>query len=392
MARVDGNSCEIWAPTQNPQAAQTEVARVLGMPLDKVRVHVTFLGGGFGRKSKADFCSEAAWLSRQLRAPVRVQFTREDDVRHDYVNTVSTNRLTAGLDANGRVVAWRHRTAFPSIGSVFGAPAKPRLEDLQQGVLDLALAVPNVSAEICDATAHTRIGWLRSVYNIFQGFSIGSFVDELADAKKADPREVWLELIGPPRTMSLSDLGIEKLPNYGQPLEKHPVDAGRLRNVIERVTRLAGWRGRQTGGRAFGLAAHRSFLSYTAVVASVVNRPNGSIAVDEVWVSFDAGTIVNTDRVRAQMEGSVIFGMSLAFYGAITMKGGAIEQDNFRGGGRIVRMGRSTAPDYGGSGGQHGGTRRRWRTGGAASCAGNRECDICADGETISRAAIEQVD
>ena len=391
VARVDGNSCEIWAPTQNPQAAQTEVARVLGTPIDKVRVHVTFLGGGFGRKSKADFCSEAAWLSRQLRAPVRVQFTREDDLRHDYVNSVSTNRLTAGLDGNGRVVAWRHRTAFPSIGSVFGAPAKPGLEDLQQGVLDLALAVPNVSAEICDATAHTRIGWLRSVYNIFQGFSIGSFVDELADAKQVDPGEMWLELIGPPRTMSLSDLGIEKLPNYGQPLDKHPVDAGRLRNVIERVTRVAGWRGRQTGGRAFGLAAHRSFLSYTAVVASVVTRPNGSIAVDEVWVSFDAGTIVNSDRVRAQMEGSVIFGMSLAFYGAITMKGGAIEQDNFRGGGRIVRMGeapRRITVDLVDS---TNGTRRRWRTGGAASCAGNRECDICADREAISRAPVEQV-
>ena len=339
VARVDGNRCEVWAPTQNPQAAQTEVARVLGTSPDKVMVHVTFLGGGFGRKSKADFCSEAALLSRRLGAPVRVQFTREDDVRHDYVNTVSTNRLTAGLDGSGRVVAWRHRTAFPSIGSVFGAPATPGLEDLQQGVLDLALAVPNVSAEICAATAHTRIGWLRSVYNIFQAFSIGSFVDEIADARKADPRDVWLELIGPPRTMSLADLGVEKLANYGQPLAKHPVDAGRLRNVIERVTRAAGWSGRGKGGRAFGLAAHRSFLSYTAVVASVVTRPGGTIAVDEVWVSFDAGTIVNSDRVRAQLEGSVIFGMSLAFYGGITMKGGAIEQDNFRGGGRIVRMG-----------------------------------------------------
>jgi isoquinoline 1-oxidoreductase subunit beta len=339
VARVDGNSCEVWAPTQNPQATQTEVARVLGTSVDKVRVDVTFLGGGFGRKSKADFCSEAAWLSRRLGAPVRVQFTREDDVRHDYVNTVSTNRLTAGLDANGRVTAWRHRTAFPSIQSVFGGPARPGLDDLQQGVLDLALAVPNVTAEICDATAHTRIGWLRSVYNIFQGFSIGSFVDELADAKKADPRDVWLELIGPPRKMSLSDLGVERMRNYGQPLDKHPVDAGRLRNVIERVTRAAGWGERRKAGRALGLAAHRSFLSHTAVVASVVKRPNGTIAVDEVWVSFDAGTIVNTDRVRAQMEGSVIFGMSLAFYGAITMKGGAIEQNNFRGGGRIVRIG-----------------------------------------------------
>ncbi len=338
VAHVSGNRCEVWAPTQNPQAAQTEVARVLGMPPDNVRVHVTFLGGGFGRKSKADFCSEAALLSKRVGVPVRVQFTREDDVRHDYVNAVSTNRLTAGLDANGRVVAWRHRTAFPSISSVFGGPAKPGNDDLQQGVLDLAFAVPNLSAEICDATAHTRIGWLRSVYNIFQGFSIGSFVDEIAEAKKADPRDVWLELIGPPRKMSLSDLGIEKLPNYGQPLEQHPVDAGRLRNVIERVTKAAGWRGRQTGGRAFGLAAHRSFLSYTAVVASVVKRANGTFGVEDVWISFDAGTIVNSDRVRAQMEGSVIFGMSLALYGGITMKGGAIEQDNFRGGGRIVRI------------------------------------------------------
>ena len=273
VASVTGNSCEVWAPTQNPQGAQTEVARVLGTTKEKVRVHVTFLGGGFGRKSKADFSSEAAFLSRRMGAPVRVQFTREDDVRHDYVNTVSTNLLTAGLDANGRVIAWRHRTAFPSISSLFGGPAKPGNDDLQQGVLDLGLAVPNVTAEICDATAHTRIGWLRSVYNIFQGFSIGSFVDEIAHAKSADPRDVWLEILGPPRQMSLSDLGVEKLPNYGQPLDKYPVDVGRLRNVIERVTRASRWSERGKDGRSLGLAAHRSFLSYTAVVASVVKRP-----------------------------------------------------------------------------------------------------------------------
>jgi isoquinoline 1-oxidoreductase beta subunit len=338
VARVDGDRCEVWAPTQNPQAAQTEVARVLGTTPEKVRVHVTFLGGGFGRKSKADFCSEAAFLSRRLGGPIRVQFTREDDVRHDYVNAVSANRLTAGLDANGRVVAWRHRTAFPSISSTFGGKATPGNDDLQQGVLDLALAVPNVTAEIGEAEAHTRIGWLRSVYNIFQGFAIGSFVDEIANAKGADPRDVWLDIIGPPRKMSLSDLGIERLPNYGQPLEQHPVDAGRLRNVIERVTRAAGWDQRRQRGRALGLAAHRSFLSYTAVVASVVRRPNGTVGVEDVWMSFDAGTIVNSDRVRAQLEGAVIFGMSLAMYGGITMKRGAIQQDNFRGGGRIVRI------------------------------------------------------
>ena len=338
VARVVDGRCEIWAPTQNPQAARTEVARALGVSEDKVQVHVTFLGGGFGRKSKADFCSEAALLARKVGAPVRVQFTRADDVRHDYVNTVSANRLTAGLDGNGRIIAWRHRTAFPSIGSTFGEPSHPSLDDLQQGVLDLAIAVPNITAETGDAAAHTRIGWLRSVYNIFQAFAIGSFVDELAGAKNADVRDVWFELLGPGRKMSLADLGVEQLKNYGQPLEKHPVDSARLRNVIERVTRSARWDQRKAERRTLGLAAHRSFLSYAAVVASVVQDKQGKLRVDEAWLSFDAGTIVNLDRVRSQLEGSLIFGMSLALFGGITMKAGAIEQDNFRGGGRIVRM------------------------------------------------------
>ncbi|MDP2272374.1 MAG: molybdopterin-dependent oxidoreductase [Archangium sp.] len=339
VARMTSDLCEVWAPTQNPQAAQKEVARALGVPLEKVRVHVTFLGGAFGRKAKADFCSEAAVLAKMLGVPVRMQFTREDDLRHDYVNTVSTNRLTAGLDPSGRVVALRYRTAFPSIQSLFGDPATPEPEDLQQGVLDLAFAVPNLTAEIGVATAHTRIGWLRSVYNIFQGFSIGSFVDELAHERKADPRDVWLELIGPPRKLSLSDLGVKELKNYGQPLELHPVDAGRLRNVIDRVTRAARWDERGRDGRFLGLAAHRSFLSYVAAIVSMIKRPDGKLVVDEVWVALDAGIIVNAERVRAQMEGSVIFGMSLALYGGITMKNGAIEQENFRDGGRIVRMG-----------------------------------------------------
>lgn len=341
VARVDGERCEVWAPTQNPQAARKEVARALGTSEENVQVHVTFLGGGFGRKSKADFCSEAALLARAVGAPVRVQFTRADDLRHDYVNTVSTNRLTAGLDETGRVIAWRHRTAFPSIMSLFGGAARPGADDLQQGVTDLAFAVPNLSAEICDATAHTRIGWLRSVYNIFQAFSIGCFVDELAQAKGADVRDVWLELLGPARKMSLSDLGVTALRNYGQPLEKHPVDAGRLRHVLERVTRASGWDERARQGRALGLAAHRSFLSYTAVVASVAKNAAGKLVVDEVWLAFDAGTVVNLDRVRSQMEGAIMFGMSLALFGEITMKNGAIEQDNYRGGGRILRIGQA---------------------------------------------------
>lgn len=340
VARVDGDTCEIWAPTQNPQAVQTAVAQALGTAPEKVVVHVTFLGGGFGRKSKADFCVEAALLARETAAPVRVQWTREDDVRHDYLNTVATIRLTAGLDAGGRVVAWRHRSAFPPIATLFGGPSIPGPGELQQGVLDVALDVPNVRAEAGEAEAHTRIGWLRAVYNLFQAFAIGSFVDEIAHARRTDPRDTWLELLGPPRVASLEELGIPELRNYGQPVDEHPVDVGRLRGVIERVTRAARWDERT--GRHLGLAAHRSFLSYAAAVVSVVEKPDGRIAVDEVWIAFDAGTVVNPDRVHAQMEGAAIFGMSLALYGGITFREGAVEQSNFRDGGRVVRM--SEAP------------------------------------------------
>ncbi|RYZ71650.1 MAG: xanthine dehydrogenase family protein molybdopterin-binding subunit, partial [Proteobacteria bacterium] len=159
FSRAKGGSCEVWAATQNPQAAQTEVARVLGIPESRVTVHVTFLGGGFGRKSKADFCSEAALLSKKVGKPVRVQFTRPDDIHNDYLNTVNVSKLTASLDAKGKVTGWRHRTAFPPIASTF-APnmVLPQAGDLQQGVLDLAISVPNVRAESGKAEAHVRVG------------------------------------------------------------------------------------------------------------------------------------------------------------------------------------------------------------------------------------------
>jgi isoquinoline 1-oxidoreductase beta subunit len=330
VAHFQGDTCEVWAPTQNPQAARTEAARALGLAPEKVQVHVTFLGGGFGRKSKADFVSEAVLLAKAAGVPVRVQWTREDDVQHDYYHSVSAQRLSAGLDEQGKVVAWRHRTAFPPIGTLFGGGDTPGAGDLQQGVLDLPLAVPNVRAEACEAHAYVRIGWLRSVYNIFHAFSVNSFIDELAHARGVDPLAMRLELLGPPRVVTLAELGVEQVANYGATLEAHPIDTGRMRRVVERVTELARWSDRKKEGRALGLAAHRSFLSYVAVVVSVVRAPGGKLSVDEAWVVVDAGTVINPDRVRSQMEGSVIFGMSAALHGAITMKGGVVQQSNFR--------------------------------------------------------------
>ncbi|MDQ3367739.1 MAG: molybdopterin-dependent oxidoreductase [Myxococcota bacterium] len=339
LARFVDGRAEIWAPTQHPQAARTEVARVLGIGEDKVTVNVTLLGGGFGRKSKADFPSEAAFLARELGVPVRVQWTREDDIHHGYYNAVNAQRLRAGLDERGKVTAWHHRTAFTPIKSTFVAGADtPEATDLQQGVLDVALDVPNIRAEACRAPVHARIGWYRSVYNIFHAFAVGSFIDELAVARGMDPRETWLDVIGPARRLGLADLGIAKLPNYGESLDRHPVDAGRLRTVIERVTASARWADRKRAGRALGLAAHRSFVSYTAVVISVVPDPQRKLRIDEAWIAMDAGTVANQDRVHAQLEGSVIMGISNAMFGGITMKRGRTEQSNFRDA-RIARIG-----------------------------------------------------
>lgn len=329
VAHVTAAGCEVWSATQDPQTTRKEVAKALGLDVAKVTVHVTLLGGGFGRKSKPDYAVEAALLSRAAGAPVRVQWMREDDVRHDYYHTVSTQKLVAALDASGKVTGWLHRIAFPSIRSTFKPGVVHADEgELGQGVLDLPLAVPNVRAENGEAPAHVRIGWLRSVNNIHHGFAIGSFVDELAHARGKDARETWLDILGAPRIVTTAELGVDKVPNYGTPLDKHPIDTARHRRVLERVTEMCDWKNKK--GRALGLSVHRSFLTYVATVVSVVLDPKGKPHVEEAWVACDAGLVVNPDRARAQMEGAVVFGMSLALHGSITMKNGAVEQTNFR--------------------------------------------------------------
>ena len=339
VAQVDGGRCEIWACTQDPGTARSEVATALGLAEKDVTVHVTFLGGGFGRKSKPDFIVEAALLAREAGAPVRVQWTREDEVRHAYYHATCSQALAAGLDADGKVVAWRHRVAFPSIGATFtSGTTRPGGGELQQGLLDLPLGVPNLTIETGEAAAHLRIGWFRSVCNVNHAFGVQSFIAELAAATARDPREVLLEVIGPARTVSAADAGVASIPNYGRSLTDHPIDVGRLRAVIERVTEAADWDAARKAGRAVGLAAHRSFLTYVAVVAEVSRDARGKVRVDQVWIAADAGTIVNADRVRAQLEGAVIFGMTIALHGEITVKDGAVEQTNFRDH-KIVRIG-----------------------------------------------------
>ena len=329
VARFDGKRCEVWACTQSPQTAQKQLAKSLGLEVKDVTVHVTLLGGGFGRKSFPDFAVEAALLAREAGAPVRVQWTRDDDLRHSTYHAISAQSLAAGLDANGKVVAWRQRVAFPSISSTFDVAAiRPSAADeISMGLSDLPLAAPNVSVQTGVAPAHLRIGWLRSVCNIQHAFAVDSFIDELAHAAKRDPRDMLVETLGPARALTAAGQGVTKLDNYGETIEHNPIEVGRLHRVIEKVTQMAGW---GKSSRPLGLAAHASFASYVAIVAQVSKGPRGDVRVDEAWIAADAGTLINPDRVRYQMEGAFVFAMSNALHGAITVEKGAVVQRNYR--------------------------------------------------------------
>lgn len=328
VARYADGRCEVWACTQAPQAAREEVAKALGLPAANVTVNVTLLGGGFGRKSKPDFIVEAALLSKATGKPVKLTWTREDDVVNDYFHAVSFEHLEAGLDEAGKVVGWLHRTAAPSIASTFAPdPKHESASELAQGVTDLPFAIPNVRIENPEASAHTRIGWFRSVYNIPHAFAIQSFVAELAHAAGRDHKDFLLDLLGPARRIDSATLGDGW--NYGEDPAVHPVDTGRWRRVIETVAREAGWGRTLPKGRGLGLAAHRSFVTYTAVACEVEVGADGKIAVPRVDIAVDCGPQVNPDRVRSQMEGAVIQGLGIALYGEISFKQGRAEQSNF---------------------------------------------------------------
>jgi isoquinoline 1-oxidoreductase beta subunit len=327
--RIVNGKCEVWACVQSPQAARDLVAKRLGMSPADVTVHVTLLGGGFGRKSKPDFAIEAAVVSKAMEGkPVKVTWTREDDLMHTYFHTVSVEHLEAGVDAQGKPVAWMHRSVAPTIFSTFveGAKNEAALE-LGMGVINVPFAIPNVRIENPEAVAHTRIGWFRSVSNIPHAFAVQSFVAELAAAAGRDQKDYLLEVIGPARRISpemLSDTW-----NHGESPERYPVDTGRLRRVVETVAREAGWGRQMPKGRGLGIAAHYSFVSYVAAVVEVAVDDQGVVTIPRVDVAVDCGATVNPDRVRAQMQGATVMGVSVAMLGEMSFKGGRAEQQNF---------------------------------------------------------------
>lgn len=322
--------CEVWTCTQTPQRARDMAAAFTGLKKDKVKVNVTLLGGAFGRKSKPDYVAEAAFLSKVSGAPVKVTFTREDDIKHDYYHFISAHYMKAGLDNAGKPNAWLHRAIYPDIGTTF-APKSSNVGNLIQGVSNMWYDIPNVRAEGGAPDAHLRIGWVRSVGNIQNAFAVGSFTAELAHKAGRDPGEYLLELLGEPRVLTLG-----KGPQ-GNPLARGPIDLGRMRAVTETVMKAANWGRKLPDNHGMGVAVHFSFLSYVATVAEVSAGADGKIKVEKIYSAIDAGQVVNVDRVKSQLEGAATFGMSIAMYGEITTENGQVAQDNYNNY-QVVRM------------------------------------------------------
>jgi isoquinoline 1-oxidoreductase subunit beta len=332
VARIVDGKAEVWAPVQSPYGARKDIAEALKMPIENVTIHVTLLGGGFGRKSKWDFMLEAALLSQKLGgAPLLLQWTREDDIQHAFYHTTAVERIEVAVDDKGKVTGWRHRTVAPSIVSTFKKDDGYQFPiEYGMGFVDVPFDVPNFRCENGQAMAHTRIGWYRSVSNVQRAFAVQSAVCEVAHKLGRDPKDFLLELIGPDRKIDPKASGFPAdFWNYGEPYEEFPIDTARLKNVIRVAAEKAEWGKQLPPRQGIGIAAHRAFASYVASAVHVAIDDGGIIRVPHVTSVIDCGFHVNPERIRSQMEGAAVMGMSNALYSGITFKNGAVEQSNY---------------------------------------------------------------
>ena len=329
LAHVHDNVCEVWAPVQDPQGARRALADTLKLDLESVTVNVTLLGGAFGRKSKPDFVVEAALVSRTIGQPVKILWTREDDIQHDFYHFPAAQHLKVGIDANNKVTSWLHRSVFPPIEGTNDPNAKEAGgAELSMGMIDLPYIIDNVSCETQQAVVRTRIGWLRSVANVHHVFAVGCTLDEVATARGVDPIQNTLELLGGDRNIDFGPLTPEYW-NYGEKPEDFPWSTARFRHVIETVREKSQWGKSLPKGSGQGFAAHRSFLTYVACVVEVTVDANNKIRIPKVDYVVDCGIPVNPERIKAQFEGGAAFAASLALKSEITVNNGAVQQSNF---------------------------------------------------------------
>jgi isoquinoline 1-oxidoreductase beta subunit len=325
-AWVHDGACEVWAPVQDPQDTRRLVADWLGVAPAKVTINVTLLGGGFGRKSQTDFVLEAVEVSRQAGKPVKLFWTREDDIRNSYFHAEAVQSLRARLGADGLPRAWSIRAAYPSIDWMWEKGLEhPQPWEMGMGLTNLPFDVQHLSIEACRAPVPIRIGWLRSVCNVWQAFALNGFVDEMAQAAGADPVAYRLRLLGADRVFPAPNE--DQAP--GGSFSGTHVDTARYRRVIEHLARAVRWGEPLPEGRFRGFASHNSFWSYVATVVEIEVRGDEPARVVRVDTAVDCGLVVNPDGVRAQVEGATIYGLGIARFGRITAREGRVEQSNF---------------------------------------------------------------
>ncbi len=302
-AHVRADRCDVWAPTQNQTNTQATAARITGLDPKSVFVHTTFLGGGFGRRFETDYVAEAVEVSKAMGSPVKVTWSREDDMQHDYYRTASVARFTAGLDADGWPLVWMNRIACPSLLSRFG-PVKDNLDSRSvEGCDSVPYAIPNILVDYQMTDVGIPIGFWRSVGNSQNGFFLESFIDEIAAAGKKDPYELRRRLLSnSPRHLA----------------------------VLERAAEKAGWGTPLPADRFRGIAVVSSYAGYVAQVIEIsVDRKEPALKVHRVVCALDCGRVVNPSSIDAQARSSIIYGLTAALHGAITIDRGRVQQNNF---------------------------------------------------------------
>ena len=308
VADVKGDRAEVWGGVQAQMLVQGVVAKTAGVPVENVKVNTTLLGGGFGRRFEMDYVIDATMLSKAVGKPVKVVWTREDDMQNDFYRPAAYNKMSAGLDASGNVVFWHHRIATDAImaraGLAFGFVLKDdQLDDSSfEGAHNLPYDIPNFQCDWVRKDTGVPVGFWRSVGSSHTAFSTECFLDEVAAAAGKDPVAFRMSL-----------------------LAKHPRHAGVLKLAAEK----AGWTTKPAAGVFRGVAVHESFGSCVAQVAEVSVAKTGQVKVHRVVCAVDCGQVVNPDTVAAQMESSIVYGLSAALYGEITLKAGRVQQRNF---------------------------------------------------------------
>ena len=305
VAHVNKNSAELWVPTQSPQRIQSSTAEQLNIDIEKVKVHVTLMGGGFGRRLFSDFIPDAVEISKKIRKPVKLLWTREVDMKHDYYRPASIHKLKGTLSKSNELISWQHRITSPSIS---GQRSPERFKDGRldrsavNGANNLPYKIPNILVDYVMSNTNVPVGWWRSVYNSQNAFANEVFIDELAHRADTDALEFRMNMLH---------------------------DSPRHKEALRLAAEKAGWGKSLPKGQGMGLAVHESFGSWSAQVAQVTVSKNHEISIDKIVASVDCGTVINPDGVKAQMEGSIVYGLTSTLKGEITIEKGAVAQSNF---------------------------------------------------------------